>query len=941
MSGLKIFFFLINHEGLVESTVHRGLNTVHALWKGSDPDIYVGLMHIGFVRPSLADTNGLFKYKGKVLVSASTKWALPSAYVTSKLQVASIRISEVEVPCYMLLQGWGYNFDEKEPGNPNLEDTSYFEKGRMSIAEAANEILKQERKPLSDEVIFARIVEQGLHSFAQKMPVSYMTNELLRYTADEKKERVDGCLFGKTDRGLYFSLDNTKHELNGWLLKLSEINESISKKLAAYGIHDQESFEQSFQMLPSELAQEADIYRYRIERHGVDCLDLKSLVKILPHSLMLSDLEELGLSVRTINVFRQNSIENLMDLKGISMSEVMGWLNFGKKSAQDTCSVLIEKADELVDLLNEDHSKDRVNYIDEAIHFSESNRSVDSREGLVAKISLKGSLEKTLSKLNDVDRQIILARTGANGERETLQEVAEKVGVTRERIRQRQNKFVSKIINEEYWDDVIAIRIGQLLLDRKSPLYLETLEIEDNWFEGFMDNYAHLAGVIEMFSENQIRIIKINGANIITRIKQDDWDGRIVPDMRDAIKLKADEGGWSRKDIDYMFQATLSDYGTPELKQLLWDEFSESIHFESDALESKLISYGKTAESAILAVLNSAEKPLHYNEVSERATEILGKNVDPRRAHAACQSLGAHLYGRGIYGFSRFNPLSKRESENILSTVEHFIYSGPLTKQWHNSELLNLLKGKFPALSEKLDIYVLNIILSKSGKLNYLNRMVWARTDSGQTVNDRVDMADAFTKILEDIGRPLKGEELKKRLANIRGVPDSLQIQPTDRMILVGPDLWGLIDRDVGGSEEDNSRRLDALYKHLTSTEAGVHVSEVEGILESEGFDDRDAPSSYTLFNLAQRDNRFYLGRAMYLGLAQWGEDTRRINLSQAVRQVVENMTSPMSIVDINRKVEGLTGLPVDNTVANQLKSIGVIYNPDKKVWATDKKNCD
>ncbi|WP_462166760.1 hypothetical protein [Pseudoalteromonas sp. GB43] len=46
-------------------------------------------------------------------------------------------------------------------------------------------------------------------------------------------------------------------------------------------------------------------------------------------------------------------------------------------------------------------------------------------------------------------------------------------------------------------------------------------------------------------------------------------------------------------------------------------------------------------------------------------------------------------------------------------------------------------------------------------------------------------MADAFTKILEDAGKPLKGKEIKARLEATRGVHEALQLQPTDRMLQV------------------------------------------------------------------------------------------------------------------------------------------------------------
>ena len=125
------------------------------------------------------------------------------------------------------------------------------------------------------------------------------------------------------------------------------------------------------------------------------------------------------------------------------------------------------------------------------------------------------------------------------------------------------------------------------------------------------------------------------------------------------------------------------------------------------------------------------------------------------------------------------------------------------------------MQSKYSALPEELDIYILNIILGNTVKLVYLNRLVWCRSDSNQSSYDRIDMADAFIRILEENGEPLKGKEIKERLAGIRGVSKNLQLQPTERMIQIGPDFWGLVERDIGGTQVENQIKLDKIFDHL------------------------------------------------------------------------------------------------------------------------------
>ncbi len=550
---------------------------------------------------------------------------------------------------------------------------------------------------------------------------------------------------------------------------------------------------------------------------------------------------------------------------------------------------------------------------------------------LVSTIPLKEHFEKALLEMKDTDRQVMEYRTGYNGVAMTLEAVGECIGVTRERVRQIQKKCVYKIIKKEYWVDRIALKIGQLLIERTNPLYLELLEIEDLWFEGFMGNYQHLAVIIELFSKNEIRIVNINGASVVTRIKADIWED-CVSRFRKSLKDKADEGGWTRHDIAMTFNAGLSEKGATELLPLMWKEFDSVLRFDGEGDAATLLTFGTSAESVVQAVLLKAEEPLHFIEVAVRATELFGRTVDDRLAQNALVRQGAKLFGRGIYGLEKFNPISPRMCNRICLVVTNLIYDGPLMKQWHANEILTALQARFSDLPEELDNYILNIILGNSDKLVYLNRMVWGRADSSQSASDRVDMANAFTQILEENGAPLKGKEIKDRLAAIRGVSNNLQLQPTERMIQIGPDFWGLIERDIGGTQEGNQIKLDKIFDHLQTTQKGIHVSEVGSVVEVSDTSS-ELPSAYVLLNLAQRDKRFYLGRSMLLGLSVWSGDTRRLNISQAVRELLSTMTEPMSIGDINARIEDLTRLPVDGTVTRVLINEGSVYNSFAKLW--------
>ena len=201
---------------------------------------------------------------------------------------------------------------------------------------------------------------------------------------------------------------------------------------------------------------------------------------------------------------------------------------------------------------------------------------------------------------------------------------------------------------------------------------------------------------------------------------------------------------------------------------------------------------GAGQEAAVTAILAQAEGPLHFTEIARRASEILGKEVDERRAHGALNRDDVWLFDRGTYGLLDHCPFPSSKRQSICRVVEHMLYQAPTNKQWHSEEIIDELTAQFPSRLEDLDPYVLRMCIEHSPKITFLNRMVWARSDSGLEVGDRIETTDSFIQILEEVGEPLSSQELKQRLSEIRGVAENMQIRGNDRLVAVGPNLWGL-----------------------------------------------------------------------------------------------------------------------------------------------------
>ena len=322
---------------------------------------------------------------------------------------------------------------------------------------------------------------------------------------------------------------------------------------------------------------------------------------------LLRPIADLKLSVRSTHCMGANSIRHIGELVQCTEVELLKIPNLGKMSLKEIKDALTAYGLSLGTRLEswppDGSGETPEDTIDKSylVHLNSQ----------VAQSPLITHLERTLNELDEVDRIVLQGRLGYKGKLLTLEEIGEKLDVSRERVRQRQTKYVNRIVAQEYWDDMIGIRIGQLLLDREEPLILELLDIEDAWFKGFGDNYIYLAHTIQLFSKNAVCVIKAAGRNIVTRINQNEWDV-LVRELRGRLKQKAEEKQWSQSDIEQYLETSLSEYSSQELVPLLHEIFDEFLQYQDEGSQALLIAFGKTAESVVTAVLAQAEGPFAF-----------------------------------------------------------------------------------------------------------------------------------------------------------------------------------------------------------------------------------------------------------------------------------------------------------------------------------------
>ena len=143
----------------------------------------------------------------------------------------------------------------------------------------------------------------------------------------------------------------------------------------------------------------------------MNCDDPCEIARAAPPWLAERELIALDLPVRADNVFRVSGIKTVRDLAEWSPDALLNQKNFGRKSLRDTLQVF-------------------------AAALNEGPLRAATFEAVPESGRLLTEVRRSLLTFSERERDILIRRLGFETSPETLQEVADDYGVTRERIRQ-------------------------------------------------------------------------------------------------------------------------------------------------------------------------------------------------------------------------------------------------------------------------------------------------------------------------------------------------------------------------------------------------------------------------------------------------------------------------------------------------------------------------
>jgi len=700
--------------------------------------------------------------------------------------------------------------------------------------------------------------------------------------------------------------DATVHEPQGWVASFGNEHPSDAETVSAHGIFDDATYLDRESELERSVRHRAGVFRLH-HIVGANCDDPCEFARAAPPWLATRELISMELSVRAGNVFRVNGIETVQDLADWSPEALLNQQNFGRKSLRDTLRALTAA-------------------------LNEGPLRAATVEAVPESGRLLTEVRRSLLAFSERERDVLVRRLGFETPPETLQEIADDYGITRERIRQIEAQATKKWIRESSWDDILEQKISRLLIGRSFPLPVAGVEAIDAWFEGASAHEVFFRNLVQTICGDRIHMVPIDGLYYFSLMTQETWE-RTASEASAMLSSGAGRE-WSedyaRSLVHGLLPDTAKEFGT-----LLWDKSSRLCHFSVAEDGSRILtSYGRGADQLVEAILAESEMPLHYTEIAERARLREGRSLDVRRAHNAAANVG-FLFARGTYGLARHIPLSDEQMSKLRSEAEDIVCTEAPGRQWHTTEILSEISERMDGGYDGLDKYVLDIALAGSTMLSRLGKMTWIAAAANPDDQSRIDVHQAVVAIIQAAGRPLSTGEVKERLTAVRGVNEFFQISPVDPLIRVQPGRWGINDRDVPFSRDEQRELVERLADILDEKQSGLHASELPGVLPLQ-----DCPTDAFL-SIASQDQRFKIAQGRYIYLTEWGSP-RRETIGHAVSAVLKDAAEPLALEEIAGLVEDRIGRTIDKPViSGALQALEADFNDATGQWSLSRQSAN
>lgn len=523
--------------------------------------------------------------------------------------------------------------------------------------------------------------------------------------------------------------------------------------------------------------------------------------------------------------------------------------------------------------------------------------------------SLRELYGAAISKLAPRERDVFEARNGRHDPALTLQEVGKGAGVTRERIRQIEQKANATLTRTSRFRVRVRLALMRAFERARGPLFVDSLAVEDAFFDWPDGRTEFTAALLILVADQGLRSIEIDGRHALVRSHCEDWR-QIMKAARELVEpLLA--ASLSEDTFPLVVDGAAKSLGVPEMSDrirvLLLEDADWSAPDEYGARH--LVSFDFSSLTVLRSILEASETPLALTDLCQRFEEAQGRTYAEAYVRRALARLEARVFERGVYGLPKHLRLSPSELEDLVAEAESLVAGERESRQWHTSEIAALLREAGHPL-EGLSVNELRIALEHSTRLEYLGRLVWKMREDEGGPSSRLGIRDLAIGLLREAGVPLTTRQLRDGISKVRGVNATLfMLQPGEGIARIGANKWGLIARDFGPMASRGAD-IDLLYAALSERNTAVDEEDIAAI---DGLSGDLSPRQ--LIGLAQMDSRFRMFRGGFVGCAEWNSSGRiaETETLRALRTVIPRGAEvlPNAGEELQADLERALGRPV------------------------------
>lgn len=502
-------------------------------------------------------------------------------------------------------------------------------------------------------------------------------------------------------------------------------------------------------------------------------------------------------SVRTNNVFAAQNCQNIGDLISLTKSDLLRQPNFGRKSLKEVIESLdryglklATDADKLATDTERGHSNRAAildgyrlnlkNEIDTNSNYHPKNNAYGEHE--IPETMIKNFMQAT-ARFDDRERNVIFLRA----ETQTLEEIAQVYGVTRERIRQIEAKAFRRLRHPasrwmaDYWSDKLDRIFDRSIL----PVTVDYIASVDECFFCSKSEKNLLGYIISTCCWGKFQLVVFNGDKFVSRISQ-----KTLNEAELLIKnLVAECLGKSQLEIESLAKNLVHSDGHELVSLLVSDALKYSMFEEKDG-DEVLSTYSERRSGYSVAqhIMRNTENPLKNEEI-EHIIKTQFPEMDVRNVLNRFHNLeDVFPLRHGVWAKIKHLGFSDYELGRLKDEIQRAVASIDKV-QFHSQDILAILLNNGFELSGRLDGFKLAGLIRNFRLATYLGRSSFTKD---QKSTSRLLLHDIVVSVLRESGQPLKTSKIRDQVRKVRGTEEHFQVNPRPPIVALGKGYFAL-----------------------------------------------------------------------------------------------------------------------------------------------------